>query len=53
MNPGAYTVTVQVIGDQTNYRDGEVSLPSDENSKTVAINRVGKPTWKWGCHQVG
>ncbi|MBT2724295.1 S8 family serine peptidase [Bacillus sp. ISL-46] len=44
-SPGGYTATVQAIGDPTNYRDGLISIPSNENRKTYALNQVQKPTW--------
>ncbi|MDE5414021.1 S8 family serine peptidase [Alkalihalobacterium chitinilyticum] len=44
-NPGSYTVTVQAIGDQTNYLDGTVSSPSEENRKFVTLPVVPRPTW--------
>ncbi|MBT2738105.1 S8 family serine peptidase [Bacillus sp. ISL-7] len=44
-SPGGYSATVQAIGDPTNYRDGLISIPSNENRKTYALNQVQKPTW--------
>ncbi|MBS4204813.1 S8 family serine peptidase [Lederbergia citrea] len=53
-NPGAYTVTIQAIGDTTNYRDGAISSPSDVNRKIISLAKVQKPTWngdiiKWSA----
>jgi hypothetical protein len=44
-SPGAYTATVQAIGDQTNYLNGPVSVRSNKNRKTVTLAQVQKPTW--------
>ncbi|WP_318507002.1 hypothetical protein [Bacillus sp. T3] len=57
---GLYTVTVQAIGDNINYKDGETSIPSDGNRKNILYyedfeNNNGdysimgtNPSWKWG-----
>ncbi|WML24648.1 S8 family serine peptidase [Neobacillus sp. OS1-33] len=45
-NTGAYTTTVQAIGDNSNYRDGLTSIRSDENRKVLTLAQVAKPSWK-------
>ncbi|WP_191277228.1 S8 family serine peptidase, partial [Neobacillus kokaensis] len=64
-NPGLYSVTVQAIGDKTNYEDGLPSLPSDENRKGIAYfenfeRNNGNFTasgvnssWEWGTPNSG
>ncbi|MDR7240438.1 S8 family serine peptidase [Neobacillus drentensis] len=42
---GAYTATVQAIGDNSNYRDGLTSIRSDENRKVLTLAQVAKPSW--------
>ncbi|MEH6956550.1 S8 family serine peptidase, partial [Neobacillus drentensis] len=42
---GAYTTTVQAIGDNSNYRDGLTSIRSDENRKVLTLAQVAKPSW--------
>ncbi|UQW97810.1 S8 family serine peptidase [Rummeliibacillus sp. G93] len=45
VKPGAYTVSVQAIGDTINYRDSLISSLSNVNKKLITLAKVQKPTW--------
>lgn len=45
VKPGAYTVTVQALGDTINYRDSLISSLSNVNKKLITLAKLQKPTW--------